>query len=291
MGTRKRERDERPLPAGSGPGRGLQPRIVLGLLLAASFAGIWVTHWAAPLGDRIVAWLFVVSLGLLAGGWYWRVVLFDETAVGDEADRAFVRDRWRRVETVTVVAVTIAGAAYLASLVDGPGPGIGRVAVAAGVGATPVLWLLGRWSPVSEHGRRAARVRVLILLVAVGTLAGFAWVETGTTAADWAVRTGHVAAFSLWFGGAVWHNAVVLPAIRSRPGAREALKAQARRFRGHLPVVVPLLFLTGLYQVDRLLGLAVESLLGSSIGHLVGLKVLVLALLTGLVVAAVRRSG
>lgn len=48
--------------------KGLQPRIVLGLLLGGSLAGIWVTHVANTLEDRIVTWLLVVSVGFLVGG-------------------------------------------------------------------------------------------------------------------------------------------------------------------------------------------------------------------------------
>ncbi|KAA9404270.1 hypothetical protein ACNO8S_18235 (plasmid) [Haloarcula sp. KBTZ06] len=161
-----------------------------------------------------------------------------------------------------------------------------------GEGENGAISLLGiRRIADGSPTRRAVSVRSTLLLASLVSLTGFAWVETGTTLVDWGVRLAHVGAFSLWFGGAMWHNFVVLPTVRSRPDAGEALKPQAHAFRRHLPVVISVVFVTGVYQTAGLIGLSALALLASPIGHLVAVKLLVLAVLTAMVAASFKRNG
>lgn len=136
-----------------------------------------------------------------------------------------------------------------------------------------------------------AALRPVLLAVSVGTLGAFAWIETGTTVGDWLVRFGHVGAFALWLGGAVWHNGIVRPTMRRHPAARDTVRAQAKRFRKHLLLVVPALFLTGGYQIVRLFGPDPALLLDTAIGHLVLFKLAVLTALTAIGVAHLRKAG
>ncbi|WP_135365065.1 hypothetical protein [Halosimplex halophilum] len=270
--------------------RRVRPRVVLALLLGASLAGVWLSNLGASVPARAVTWATVVAVGALAGGLYWRVALFDPEAFDESTDRRAVERRWARVEAVAVWAFALSGAGYL--VLDQRGGAAGFAAVALGVGcvSVPVLWFARRRATAERSRRRARALRSLALLAVAVALGALAWIETGTTAIAWAVRLGHLGAVSLWLGGAVWHNFVVLPTVRASPGLGPVLKAQARRFRRHLPAVVPVVLATGAYQTDRLLGLSVPALLGSRIGHLVAFKVAVLTVLTGLVVASVRRG-
>jgi len=270
-------------------GRRLKPRIVYALLLGGSLAGIWVSHWGDGLPVRFVRWGVVVIGGVLAGGLYWRLALFDADAFDDADSLRAVRGRWRRVETVAVwllVACGLVGLGLGQLVSSGPGGPV----VLVGSLLVPLLWFGigdGRRRESEDQNRT---LRALLLAVSLAVLAGFAWLETGSGPVPWLVRLGHVGAFSLWLGGATWHNFVVLPTLGTRPSAAGALKGQARRFRRHLPVVVAVLLLTGLHQVTGLFGTAVGALFGTTIGLVVVGKVLVLATLTGLVIVSIRRG-
>jgi len=276
-------------PGRAVPARAPKPRIVLGLLVVASFGGAWVARFGAPVATRVVTWLVAAAAGSLAGGLHWRLVLFDGAAFDDAADARRVSARWRRVETAAVAAFAVAGVAYLAT--NEASPPVGTGAIETGLVAAPLLWLgLQRSPPGDEPGRQSV-LRTALFATALVALAGFAWLETGTALADWLVRFVHVGAFALWVGGAVWHNFVVLPTARARPDAAATLKSQARAFRRHLPVVVALLVATGAYQTVRLVGPSMSALAASPVGPFVGVKVIVLVMLTGLVTVSVVRGS
>ncbi|ACV49371.1 hypothetical protein Hmuk_3272 (plasmid) [Halomicrobium mukohataei DSM 12286] len=286
METSENERDGPTVLGRAVPMRALRPRLVLGLLLGGSFAGVWLTHAGDPLRVRTLFWLLVVTAGLLGGGLYWRLVIFDQSRFEASGDRRYVRRRWRRLETVAVVGSALAGTTAVVTATAGPSFGTRLLGTGLVAGLLP-------WFGVRYVGADSALTRTLrsvLLGTVLVSLGSFAWIETNTTVLDWAIRAGHLGAFSLWIGGAGWHNFVVLPTVRSRPDAGDALRSQARAFRRHLPAVIALVFLTGLYQTDRLLGLAPSAVLGSRLGHLVGFKLLVLTTLTAMVAATYRRT-
>jgi hypothetical protein len=99
--------------------------------------------------------------------------------------------------------------------------------------------------------------------VVLGSLGAIAWTDTGGRLFDWALRLGHLGAFALWDGGAVWYNFVVLPTVHARPETKSDISVQARRFRRHLPIVILTLVGTGSYQAVRLLGPAASGLFES----------------------------
>jgi len=272
------------------PPRGLQPRVVLVLLLVAALAGVWLTHRGEPPAARLLPWATAVTTGALAGGVYWRLALFDADAFDRGEHRRAVRQRWQRLETALVWAAALSGAAYLLAGTTNPAPAFGRPALAAGTLASLACWYGHRRLVDAGADSRSRTLRTGVFAGAIAAVAGFAWLETATTALDWGVRLGHLAALALWLGGAVWHNFVVLPTLRARPDAAAAVKSQARAFRRHLPVVIAALLATGVYQTGRLVGYSVNALTGSTVGHLISGKLLVLAALTGLVVVNVRKS-
>jgi hypothetical protein len=271
--------------------QGLKPRAVLGLLLGASLAGIWIANTADPVLVRVLSWLTLVTVGGLVGGLYWRLALFDHSGFTDDDTYRTVKRRWRRIETIAALGFALAGGVYLRVAVrDGP-LGIGHGALGIGVVSALVLWVCIRWLADAQPANWKKSVRAALLLAALASIAGFAWLETGTTLLDWGVRLAHVGAVSLWLGGAIWHNFVVLPSVRSSPEAGKMMKPQARAFRRHLPIVIPVVFVTGVSQTHGLIGLSAPALLGSRIGHLIGFKLFVLVVLTAFVATGFKRNA
>ncbi|EMA27818.1 hypothetical protein [Haloarcula japonica] len=291
MGTGEGENSTISLLGRTVPVQVLKPRIVLGLLLGGSLAGIWVANLAAPVLVRVFKWATLATLGVLVGGLYWRLALFDRSEFAEDDTYRAVTHRWQRIKTIAVVGFVLSGLVHLGLGVRDGQFGTGRVALGIGIISGLVLWVGIRGIADGSLTRRTVSVRSTLLLASLVSLAGFAWLETGTTLVDWGVRLAHVGAFSLWFGGAIWHNFVVLPTVRSRPDAGEALKPQAHAFRRHLPVAISVVFVTGIYQTAGLIGLSAPALLASPIGLLVGTKLLVLAVLTAMVAASFKRNG
>lgn len=253
------------LPAGP-----FKPRLVLAFLTVASVGGVLLaTGGSWP--SAIARWLTVAGAGGLAGGLYWRVVLLDEGLDGT------VRSRWHGVRRWLALAL-LAGVGALLLFRSIP---LDTVLGALTLGTLVCLGLIS----VPTSGRR--RRRVALALAAVG-LAGLAWLSTPGPG-PWAVRTVHLGTFALWFGGALWHNAVVLPTRRTHPGATSPLRDAARRFRLHLPVALALLLSTGGYQVYSLVGTDIATLPGTTVGRVVVLKLTLFAALTALVVDSLRR--
>lgn len=271
--------------------RALQPRIVLVLLLGAALAGVWLTHLAAPIVEKLVAWATIITTGVLAGGTYWRLVFFDADAFDQPDHRRRVRAGWRRLETLLVWSASAAGAAYLLGGTTPPAPEPGRLVLGVGSGSAIACWYGVHRTAAAGQTTRTVILRAGVFAAAVASIVALAWLETGTTALDWIVRFGHLSALALWLGGAAWHNFVILPTIQTAPAAANAVKLQARAFRRHLPAVIAVLFATGAYQTVRLIGYSIAGLVRSPVGHLVGVKLLVLAALTGLVAVTVRRNA
>jgi len=289
MGSDRSGGDGMPTSRAETTPKRIKPRIVLGLLLAGSFAGVWLAHSGSAPGTRVVRWTVIASIGLLTGGLYWRLVLYETTDFDDDEPRLTVDSHWRRLETIAIWGLVAGGVATVAFTAGNFGTMIGA-AVLGGVPLAVGLWFwIGRTAD-AVGGDTVVAPRPILFVVMVGMLCGVAWLETRTGPFDWAVRVGHLGSFALWLGGAAWHNGVVLPIVRSEPTTASALQSQARRFRRHLPGVIALFVLTGLYQTVGLVGPSIPSPT-SPVGSLLWFKVLVLLALTGLVLVTMRHAG
>ncbi|MFB6197338.1 MAG: CopD family protein, partial [Halobacteriaceae archaeon] len=154
----------------------------------------------------------------------------------------------------------------------------------------PLLWLaLDRFADTA-HTATVAYLRWSLFVVTLLSLVGFAWTETSGRVLAGGVRLGHIGVFALWIGGATWHNFVVLPTVRTSPSVAGGIKSQARRFRRHLPIVIVVVFGTGIYQTIRLLGHSVSALFGTSLGRLITVKIGILLVLTILVAINLRQA-
>jgi len=249
------------------------------------------SHVADSLTGRIVTWLFVVSVDLLVGGLYWRVVFFDRNTFENLRHRRYVQNRWARFEAIAAWGTGCSGVAYLIFDMSNDSLGVGGGLLGTGLVCAAVVWLGIWWFPEEDSVNWMTARRASLLLIAFISLGAFAWLETGTTFLDWMMRLGHLGAFSLWIGGAFWHNFAVLPTVRTRPNAATSVKSQAQKFRRHLPVAIVFLVASGVYQTDRLIGLSFLVLFESPIGQLIVLKLFVLTVLTGLVIANYKRTA
>lgn len=270
--------------------RHLKPRLVFVLLVAGAFAGIWVAHYGDPVGVRVLWWSIIVTGGVLAGGLYWRLALFDATAFDDSEALQEVRDLWRRIETAAVWTLLVGGIVGLSLGEWGLGAGVGAVVLSVGLLYPAVLWLGMVRARARNERDRVRALRAVLFLVSLTMLAGFARVETGTGIVRWLVRFAHVSSFALWIGGAAWHNVIVVPSLSERTSVADVLKTQTRAFRRHLPIVVALILATGLFQAVQVIGTALPPLYGTQVGQLVLFKLLVFAVLTSMIVNGFRRA-
>lgn len=244
----------------------LKPRIVLAALLLASAAGTtlaWQSRPAAAVGS----WLLVVSFGALAVG-------------GSlEIRRGFPGGRWGRLEVAGGVAVVAGAVLRVAGGAATTGPsGTLLPAVAAACALTILAGRVGvlpRWPAVA--------------LAAAGLLA-LAWADgaaRGDAPLGLFVRTVHLVSVGAWIGGAVWHNAVAVPAIVAEDGSIRPVVGAFQRF---VPLLVAAVFPTGLHQAATGYGTVPSAYLGTSAGHLVVGKLLLFGLLAALVAGTVLRK-
>lgn len=140
---------------------GLRPRIVLGLLLAGSFIGIWIAHWRQTLLLRGVLWVVVLSLGALVGGLYWRLVFFDGTEFEDATTGESVKTRWGRLETTCIWAAVLTSSFYLLAI----DPSVGIEGAVLGIWFTSflLLWFVIRFSDAEDLSRTRAYPRGVLL--------------------------------------------------------------------------------------------------------------------------------
>jgi len=115
-------------------------------------------------------------------------------------------------------------------------------------------------------------------------LVGLAWGDVsiqGGATVDVLVRAVHLWTIGLWIGTAVWHNTVVVPALKGDVLA--AVRPVVRRFQRCVPVLVLGVLVTGLYQATTWLGTRLSVYTTTSIGQLVALKLLLLLVIVGFI--------
>ncbi|MFC7078581.1 CopD family protein [Haloarcula halophila] len=257
-----------------------KPRVVLATLVVASLLGVsltWTGTDTSPVSP-VASWVAIVSLGtVLTNGllWYWY------TCMAGRRLPWLVR-RWSQVGHV-------AGVAALASLVV-------RLATAADVGTAAVSLALGGLTGTVALGVTVAvnrrtvppeisRPFVLVIAVSAGLgLVAIACADVGMNGGSFgavAVRALHLVAVGAWIGGAVWHNAVVVPAVRS--DRQTGVRPVVQRFRRLVPLFVAVVLLTGLYQASTWLGTTLAPYLSTQVGVTVVVKLVALGALVALV--------
>ena len=132
--------------------------------------------------------------------------------------------------------------------------------------------------------RSAARVLLALLLLDAFVIAAFD-VNLSQNGQAWPllVRTIHLAAFGMWFGGAVWNIFITVPAARNIVSLPVVLAAsqQLERFRISVRIILPTLIITGLIQAYPYVGLDPQALVATTFGRLILTKMILIVVLVG----------
>ncbi|WP_049927028.1 hypothetical protein [Halopiger goleimassiliensis] len=259
----------------------LRPRLVLALLSFAALAGTWIVTRRTHSGVRpalvVANWGLVLTLGALLGGVGWRLFLYPDRRPDDDASRSFVERRYALLEW-SIVLGSIASVLVVAVRSAGSPAVDASVVLVLTLASVPVVIAVGRIGTSTT----ARWWRFVALLLGVGALSALALEnvrQVNGTAIDAVVRIGHLGAVSVWLGGALWHNLIVVGVVRRFPHGRESLRAQTLAFRRVVAVLLVVVALTGVVQAARAFGTAPAFYLGTSTGLLVGAKLaIVLAL-------------
>jgi len=259
------------------------PKVALTVILAASLVGTWVTtslNGTAIAGFAVLKWAYFVALGILTGGLVWKHLFVRPADLGDDAADycAEMYDRFDRIAAGAVTVLAIAGIAVF-WVYRGT---FGRTATVLGYATLVGIWLTFaamttyRSGAVERQFRSPAGLATLGLALAV--VVATAVMEVAMRGFDpvaASIRVLHFLAFAVWIGGAVWNIFVAVPTGQKRPtlGVVQAAGEQLERFRWAVRFIIPVLFLTGLYQAVDSLGTTTETYLGSVVGLAVLTKV------------------
>jgi putative copper resistance protein D len=138
----------------------------------------------------------------------------------------------------------------------------------------------GKEDPFAERG--LACLILLLLMLDVLVQAAFdVTLSQGRQLWPLFVRWLHLAAFGLWFGGAVWNIFITVPAARSTLSLPVVVAAsqQLERFRIAVRIILPTLIITGAIQAYRYVGFNIYTLTASPIGWLILTKLLLIGVL------------
>lgn len=270
------------------------PKVALTVITIASLVGTWLTmttHGAGAAGPVAVRWLHLIGYAALTGGFMW-LGLFIRPAAKPAQQPYFARfaaasqARFRRVVQVALPIF------LLAALLDLPrfsGWGVGWLAWAdaallIGIGLAAGWFAYGRRGQEPYRQQPLARLALGLLLLDALVQAAFdVTLAQGGQALPLAMRTLHLAAFGLWFGGALWNIFIAVPAARGMVSLPVVVASsqQLERFRVAVRMILPTLIVTGLVQAYPYVGLNPSALFTSPIGRLILLKLLLIVVLVG----------
>lgn len=161
----------------------------------------------------------------------------------------------------------------------------------AGRGEAALLATIVLATGVDAYGRRpndpfaernVARFILLLLLLDALVQAGFdVTLAQGGRIRSLLVRWLHLAAFGLWFGGAVWNIFITVPAARGIVSLPVVVAAsqQLERFRLAVRLILPTIIVTGFIQAYRYVGSNLNVLTASTFGWLILVKILLIGVL------------
>ncbi|MCB0005521.1 MAG: hypothetical protein KDE09_00365 [Anaerolineales bacterium] len=268
------------------------PKVALTVITVASFIGVWLTmttHGAGTWLQVSTRWLHLISFAALAGGYMWKG-LFARPAQKPAQSPYFAHfsaasfARFRRVTQIALPILVITavfdlfrfsawGIGWLASLEIGL---IAAITITVGLDA----YRHRQDDPFGELN--VARLAMILLLLAALVQGGFDVLPTqGGGVWPLLVRWLHLAAFGLWFGGAVWNIFITVPAARSIVSVPVVVAAgqQLERFRIAVRIILPTLIITGFIQAYRYVGLNVNALTASPFGWLITIKLILVGIL------------
>lgn len=258
------------------------PRAAFTLITLASIGGAVFTGTGLGLSGFPLAlrWVALWSMGLAGGFLVWRLAYLRRHESGieqgyvDTLNEDLLHRATQVGRIVAAVVVVGAGAPFLTSYIDG------RAAIQILLfGAALVLAA----SLAFGIDHRAAA------LVAAGAVAmlilGWALADVGS---GWQVlvRVAHLAAFSLWLGGALWNIFVAMFVGRKHADVDSVIVGarQLDRFRWVVRFALPTIIITGLAMAWEYIGLPTDWWLGYP-GVLIPLKVMTIVALVVIFIA------
>lgn len=259
------------------------PKVALGVILAASLVGTGLSVRLSGqrlLVGTLVKWAYFLALGVLTGGLVWKHVFVRPQDLGTDA-REYCARMYARFDRIALGALVVLGASsvgvfaqYSRQLGTTDTVLVFGGVVAAFGGAI----LLERYhSPtVTEEFRHPLGLVALMLAMTLVVVTAVAEVTVGGGGVfSVAVRILHLLAFALWLGGAVWNIFVAVPTGKATPtmAVVEAAGQQLERFRWAVRLIIPTLFVTGVYQAVAALGAQAGPYLSTVLGQVVLLKV------------------
>ncbi len=247
------------------------PKVAFTLITLASLGGATFTGLGLGLDwvGIVLRWLTLWSLALAGGFLTWRVgyLRFHEAQVEQ-----------RRLDDLNQSALDRADqvARYTAPFVLA---GAGGALVVPTLQVQPALmWALVVGSLLLGALLLIGVRRTAVALVGTGLTAllivGWAFADVG---GHWLmpIRALHLAAFTLWLGGALWNIAVAMPVGRQHPNVDAVLAGanQLDRFRWVVRFALPTIIITGVIMASMYRGVPLEWWV-SFPGVLIPLKVL-----------------
>lgn len=270
----------------------LLPKVALTVITIASFIGTWLTmstHGAGTWFQVVTRWLHLISFATLAGGFMWKG-LFIHLAKNQAQQPYFTPftaasfARFRRL-TQIILPIFVLTAVY--DLFRFSGWGVGwlvevEVSLLTIIALTIGIDAYGRRQKDPFAKRNLSRFILLLLLLDALVQAGFdVMLAQGGWVQPWFVRWLHLAAFGLWFGGAVWNIFITVPAARNlvSPPVVVSASQQLERFRIAVRFILPMLIVTGFIQAYRYVGFNLNALTASTFGWLILMKILLIGVL------------
>jgi len=272
------------------------PKVALTVISIASFVGVLLTmttHGAGNLFQVVTRWLHLISFAFLIGGTMWKG-LFAKPAELPEQRSYFARftaGSYARFRSLMRFILPIFIVTALFDTYRFASMGVAswlvwfEVAIITAVTFTAgydVFRPVNKEDPFGE--RTIAKAILALLLVDAIILAAFD-VNLAQGGRIWplVVRSIHLAAFGMWFGGAVWNIFITVPAARKIISLPVVLAAsqQLERFRITVRIILPTLIVTGLIQAYPYVGFSLRALTSSFFGWLILTKLILIVILVG----------
>lgn len=272
------------------------PKVALTVISIASFVGVWLTmttHGAGTWLQVATRWLHLISFAFLMGGMMWKGLF---ARPGDlPAQRPYFTRftaasyaRFRRLMRF-ILPVFVATALYdlfrfATWEIDNWLVWFEALLLAAitFTASFDIFRTVDKEDPFRE--RTAARVLLALLLMDAVAMGAFD-VTLAQNGQAWPllVRTIHLAAFGMWFGGAVWNVFITVPAARNIVSLPVVIAAsqQLERFRIAVRIILPTLIITGLIQAYAYVGFSLRALTASTFGLLILTKLILVVILIG----------
>lgn len=268
------------------------PKVALTVITIASLVGTWLTmttHGAGALGPVAVRWLHLISFAALTGGFMWMGLFIRPAEKPAQAPyfANFATASEARFRRIVQAALPLFLLTALLDLRRFGAWGVGwlvwlEAALLIGIGLAVGWFAYGRRVQDPYRQQPLARLALGLLLLDALVQAAFdVTLAQGGQALPLAVRWLHLAAFGLWFGGAMWNIFIAVPSARGMVSLPVVVASsqQLERFRVAVRIILPTLIITGLIQAYPYVGLNPSALLTSPFGRLILVKLLLIVVL------------